>query len=59
MTPRSHIGVPTFTGPRTHRQVPNAGHNIREETPDAFAGAVLAGTRAANYDIDGGHRLVG
>lgn len=30
-----------FTGPRTHRQVPNAGHNLPQEAPEAFAEAVL------------------
>ena len=30
-----------FTGPRTHRQVPNAGHNLPQEAPHAFAEAVL------------------
>lgn len=30
-----------FTGPRVHHQVPNAGHNLPQEAPQAFAGAVL------------------
>jgi len=30
-----------FTGPRTHRQVPDAGHNLPQEAPQAFAQAVL------------------
>jgi len=30
-----------FTGPRTHRQVPNAGHNLPQENPEAFASAVV------------------
>jgi pimeloyl-ACP methyl ester carboxylesterase len=30
-----------FTGPRHHHQVPRAGHNLPQEAPDAFAGAVL------------------
>jgi pimeloyl-ACP methyl ester carboxylesterase len=30
-----------FTGPRAHHQVPNAGHNLPQESPDAFASAVL------------------
>jgi pimeloyl-ACP methyl ester carboxylesterase len=29
-----------FTGPRVHRQVPNAGHNLPQEAPDAFASAI-------------------
>jgi pimeloyl-ACP methyl ester carboxylesterase len=37
-----------FTGPRTHRQVPDAGHNLPQESPTAFAEAVteLAGVPA-------------
>jgi len=31
-----------FSGRRTHRQVPNAGHNPPQEAPEAFAEAVLA-----------------
>ena len=30
-----------FTGPREHRQVPLAGHNLPAEAPQAFAAAVL------------------
>ena len=30
-----------FTGPRMHHQVPNAGHNLPQESPDAFASAVV------------------
>jgi pimeloyl-ACP methyl ester carboxylesterase len=30
-----------FTGPRVHHQVPGAGHNLPQESPDAFASAVL------------------
>ena len=30
-----------FTGPRTHHQVPDAGHNLPQEAPAAFATAVL------------------
>lgn len=30
-----------FSGPRVHHQVPNAGHNLPQEAPDAFANAVL------------------
>ena len=30
-----------FTGPRVHHQVPNAGHNLPQEAPDAFANAIL------------------
>jgi pimeloyl-ACP methyl ester carboxylesterase len=30
-----------FTGPRVHHQVPGAGHNLPQESPDAFANAVL------------------
>jgi pimeloyl-ACP methyl ester carboxylesterase len=30
-----------FTGPRTHRIVPGAGHNLPQEKPQVFASAVL------------------
>ena len=30
-----------FRGPRTHRRVPNAGHNLPQEAPTAFADAVM------------------
>jgi pimeloyl-ACP methyl ester carboxylesterase len=30
-----------FTGPRVHHQVPNADHNLPQESPDAFASTVL------------------
>jgi pimeloyl-ACP methyl ester carboxylesterase len=30
-----------FTGPRVHRQVPDAGHNLPQEAPAAFADAVI------------------
>jgi pimeloyl-ACP methyl ester carboxylesterase len=30
-----------FTGLRVHHQVPNAGHNLPQEAPDAFASAIL------------------
>ena len=30
-----------FTGPRVHYQVPDAGHNLPQEAPEAFADAVL------------------
>jgi pimeloyl-ACP methyl ester carboxylesterase len=30
-----------FTGPRVHHRVPNAGHNLPQECPGAFASAVL------------------
>ena len=31
-----------FTGPREHRQVPDAGHNLPAEAPEAFGAAILA-----------------
>ncbi|WP_439592417.1 alpha/beta hydrolase [Microbacterium sp.] len=31
-----------FTGPREHRQVPHAGHNLPAEAPAAFGAAILA-----------------
>jgi pimeloyl-ACP methyl ester carboxylesterase len=30
-----------FTGPRVHHQVPNAGHNLPQESPAAFTDAIL------------------
>ncbi len=30
-----------FTGPRVHHRVPEVGHNLPQEAPHAFAGAVL------------------
>lgn len=30
-----------FTGRRTHRVIPNAGHNLPQEAPEAFAAAVM------------------
>ncbi len=30
-----------FTGPRRHQQVPNAGHNLPQESPDEFSEAIL------------------
>ncbi|GAA4718193.1 alpha/beta hydrolase [Nocardioides conyzicola] len=38
-----HEGLPDtgrFTGPRRHHRVPAAGHNLPQEAPEAFAGAV-------------------
>ena len=37
-------GTPTaakFSGPRTHHVIPNAGHNLPQEEPEAFAAAVM------------------
>jgi pimeloyl-ACP methyl ester carboxylesterase len=33
--------APKFTGPRRHRMVPRAGHNLPQEEPEAFSAAVL------------------
>ena len=33
-------GAAHFTGPRVHRQVPDAGHNLPQEAPQAFAEAI-------------------
>ena len=33
--------APHFTGPRSHHQVANAGHNLPREAPAAFADAIL------------------
>src|SRR5665213_2103521 len=35
-----------FTRPRTHRVIPHAGHNLPQEEPEAFAGAVMELIRA-------------
>jgi pimeloyl-ACP methyl ester carboxylesterase len=37
-----------FTGPRLHRRVPAAGHNLPQEAPDAFVQAVVDVTRLAD-----------
>lgn len=37
-----------FTGPRIHRQVPSAGHNLPQEAPEAFAQAVTEALALAN-----------
>lgn len=44
--------VDRFTGPRLHRRVPAAGHNLPQEAPDAFVQAVLDVTRLAGRDRD-------
>ncbi|CAA9228597.1 MAG: Epoxide hydrolase [uncultured Corynebacteriales bacterium] len=40
-------GAPHFPGPRVHRTVPAAGHNLPAEAPEAFARAVLDATALA------------
>jgi pimeloyl-ACP methyl ester carboxylesterase len=35
-----------FTGPRSHRVIPRAGHNLPQEEPEAFAAAVMELVRA-------------
>ena len=39
--------APRFTGTRTHRIVPRAGHNPPQEEPEAFASAILELVRPA------------
>ncbi|MCT8175596.1 alpha/beta fold hydrolase [Variovorax sp. CY25R-8] len=39
--------APRFSGPRSHRLVPGAGHNLPQEAPRAFANAVLELVRGA------------
>jgi len=34
-------GAAKFAGPRTHRVIPRAGHNLPQEEPEAFAAAVM------------------
>lgn len=41
-----------FTGPRTHRRVPDAGHNLPQEAPRAFADAVVDVLRAVPLTDD-------
>jgi pimeloyl-ACP methyl ester carboxylesterase len=43
-----------FTGPRVHHQVPNAGHNLPQESPDAFAGAILELAALRSHHLDQG-----
>ncbi|GAB2884404.1 alpha/beta hydrolase [Paraburkholderia jirisanensis] len=35
-----HASAPKFSGPREHRQIAGAGHNLPQEAPQAFADAV-------------------
>ena len=42
--------APHFTGPRRHLHVPDAGHNLPQEAPPAFADAVLQVLRLADTD---------
>lgn len=37
-----------FVGPRRHHQVPDAGHNLPQESPGAFVQAVLEASQLAN-----------
>jgi pimeloyl-ACP methyl ester carboxylesterase len=34
--------APKFSGRRSHHVIPHAGHNLPQEEPEAFAGAVMA-----------------
>jgi pimeloyl-ACP methyl ester carboxylesterase len=38
-----------FSGPRSHRQIPGAGHNLPQESPKAFADAVAALARNGRW----------
>jgi pimeloyl-ACP methyl ester carboxylesterase len=40
-----------FTGPRVHHQVPDAGHNLPQEKPEAFADAVLEAAALAREPV--------
>ena len=40
-----------FSGPRVHHQVPNAGHNLPQEAPEAFAGAILEVARLRAHHL--------
>ncbi|MGK4580275.1 alpha/beta fold hydrolase [Kitasatospora sp. HPMI-4] len=48
-----------FTGPRVHHVVPHAGHNLPQETPKAFAAAVVevSGLRQTGVVAVGDRRL--
>ena len=43
---RAEAAAHRFTGPRSHRIVPGAGHNLPQEKPELFAQAVLELVRA-------------
>jgi pimeloyl-ACP methyl ester carboxylesterase len=45
--PATEGGGPHFTGPRVHHQVPDAGHNLPQEAPEAFADAIREVRRLA------------
>jgi pimeloyl-ACP methyl ester carboxylesterase len=38
-----------FSGPRSHRQIPGAGHNLPQEAPKAFADAVAELARSGKW----------
>lgn len=44
-----------FSGPRVHRQVPDAGHNLPQEAPSAFVDAVIEVSRLAQSPTDAAH----
>ena len=39
--PTARAQAAKFTGPRIHRVIPRAGHNLPQEEPEAFAAAVM------------------
>jgi pimeloyl-ACP methyl ester carboxylesterase len=44
-----HASAAKFTGPRIHRQIPNAGHNLPQEAPKAFADACAELARSGKW----------
>ncbi|WP_308640216.1 hypothetical protein [Massilia polaris] len=38
-----------FRGQRSHRQIAGAGHNLPQEAPSAFAGAVVELARSGRW----------
>lgn len=51
-------GAAHFTGPRVHLQVPGAGHNLPQEAPDVFAGAVMEVRTIARHALGHGEEAV-
>ena len=50
--PATPADVDRFSGPRLHRRVSMAGHNLPQEAPDAFVQAVIDVTRLARQRRD-------
>lgn len=48
-----------FSGPRVHRQVPAAGHNLPQEAPEAFAAAVVEVAALAGWGRSPARQTIG